>query len=115
MSGAYVRTISAMGGRLPARRTIADVAFDKAKPPARALAHRRVDLIEVALIPGREIVEADDVLPGLEERLDNVRADKPRRAGNEPAARAGAQMIGNRGGKKLAHLDSAKGVRARLS
>ena len=63
---------------------IADVAADEfAVFPARG-SDLFPDFLEVPFLPGREIVEADDLLPELEQCFDNVRADESGRAGHQP-------------------------------
>ena len=63
---------------------IADVAADEFVVfPARG-SDLFFDFLEVPSVPGREIIQADDPLPELEQCFDNVRADEPGRAGHQP-------------------------------
>lgn len=49
------------------------------------------DLIEVALMPGREVVESDHVLVEFEQRFQQVRSDEARDTGHQPGLRCGPQ------------------------
>ena len=51
----------------------------------------RLDLVEVVLVAGGEVVEADDALAQLEQSLEQVRADEAGHAGDQPGTRLGAQ------------------------
>ncbi|MBS1216743.1 MAG: hypothetical protein H6R20_1717 [Proteobacteria bacterium] len=48
-------------------------------------------------MPGGEVVEAHDLLPEPEQRLDEMRADETRAAGHEPAARIRLQFLADEG------------------
>ena len=56
------------------------------------VADRGAHLVEIAPVAGGEIVEADDRLVELEQRLDQVRADEAGAAGHEPAQRLRRQL-----------------------
>ena len=45
------------------------------------------DVVEVLLVPGDEVVDADDGLAEIEQLLEQRRADEAGDAGDEPAAR----------------------------
>ena len=77
------REIDALG-RAPACVGLADVAFDETKARPLRRTDERADFVEVAPMPGGEIVEADDALIELEKRLKQVRADEAGDAGDEP-------------------------------
>ena len=50
-------------------------------------AKRRSDLVEIALVSGGEVVEPDDVLVQVEQRLEQVGADEAGDSRDEPPAR----------------------------
>src|SRR6185369_4321374 len=75
--------VHALAG-LPARVERADVALDEAEALPLLGADRLTDLVEVVLEAGGEVVQADDFLAALEQRLDEVRSDEPRATGDEP-------------------------------
>ena len=54
------------------------------------------EFLEVAAMPGGEIVEADDLLIEREQRLDEVRADETGGARHQPAPRRGPQLPAQR-------------------
>ena len=88
-----VRTLA----RFTTGREIADVTLDETVPAPRVLANRCTDVIEVAQMPGRKIVERHDVLPGGEQGLDQVRADEAGRTRHEPApTRTGERVADDR-------------------
>lgn len=71
----------------PAVVEVADIALDKGE--ARPLVGRDEahDLIQVALVAGGEVVEADDPLIELEKGLEQVGPDEAGYAGDEPGLR----------------------------
>ncbi len=75
--------IDALDGR-GAGVAIADVAFDHPESVTVGGGHEPLELVEVALVPGREIVEPDDPLPRPQQRLDQVRSDEAGSAGHQP-------------------------------
>ena len=58
--------------RFAAGVRVGNVRLDEAVAPPRVRCDRGLDLDEVAPVAGREVVEADDVLVELEQRLDEV-------------------------------------------
>ena len=63
--------------RLPADPGIADVAFDQ---PELFPAQR---LLEIGALPGGEVVETDDPVPGRKQSVHQVRTDEPGAAGHQ--------------------------------
>src|SRR5690606_6046523 len=63
---------------------IADVAFDEVISGRRLGADPRHHVVDVALVTGREVVEADDPLTEPQELLREVGADESGRAGDDP-------------------------------
>ena len=51
------------------------------------------DVVEVALVAGEEVVDADDGLPEIEQPLEQRRADEARDAGHQPPARRVDQIL----------------------
>lgn len=75
------------GASLAAILEVADVAFDEAEVFPGKLANNRFYLIEVTLVTGSKIVEADDPLVVTEQSFEQVRADEAGNPGKQPRAR----------------------------
>src|SRR5438270_7140227 len=73
---------------------VADIALDHFETGAKLGARETLHLVEVALMPGREIVEADDVLPDLQQRLDEIGSDEPGSTRDEPARGIAGEPVG---------------------
>ncbi len=69
----------------------ANVAVDEPEARPLRLAQRRADLVEIALVSGGEVVEADDLLLQGEQCLQEVRADETGDSRDEPPPGRGAQ------------------------
>ena len=63
---------------------IADVALDEAEAAPLFGRHQLLHHVEVVLVSGEEIVEAHDALAVGEQGLQQVGADEPGHAGDEP-------------------------------
>ena len=66
---------------------VADVALDEFEPCPLRWLDERLHLIEVALIAGRKIIQPDDPLIELEQRLQQIGADEAGDAGDQPGPR----------------------------
>ena len=86
-SAAWCSTICTRSHAFDAGLPVGDVAFDERVAPPVRLADGAPHVVEIAAMPGREIVEADDFLPGREQRLHEMRADEAGAAGHQPAPR----------------------------
>src|SRR5690606_36518273 len=71
---------------------VTDVALDQREAPARARRARQ-HLIQVVPVARREVVENDDILIEPQQRLQQVRADEPRRSRNQPPAGTLTQLL----------------------
>ena len=67
-------------------RGIAQVAFDEVELQA-LVGIDREDVVEILLVTGDEVVDADDGLAEIEQLLEQRRADEAGDAGDEPAPR----------------------------
>ena len=77
--------------------------FDEARAARHAsVADRRAHLVEVAPVPGREVVEADHVLAEPQQRLEQMRADEAGAARDEPAPGLRAQPLASVASNRLA-------------
>ena len=91
----------------------ADVALDEGEPrPLRRL-DQRLHFIEIALIAGREIVEPHHALIELEQRLQQIRADKAGDAGDQPGSRL-LQAVAGETVRKRSSMASLTDARRRL-
>ena len=79
--------------RVAARSGIDDVGFDESMPAPRGVTDRGFHFVQIHAMPGRKIIEPDDILLELQQRLDEMRADKTRAARDESRERTGAQCI----------------------
>ena len=84
-SAAWCSTMDTPLHACAAGRNVGDVAFEEAVPLPCLFADRGANFVEVAAISGRKVVEADHVLPEAQQRFDQMGADEPGAAGDEPA------------------------------
>jgi hypothetical protein len=61
----------------------ADVAFDEIETRPLRRFNESLHLVEIALVGGREIVKAGDALIKLQKRLQQIRANKSSRPGDQ--------------------------------
>jgi len=71
----------------PAVRELPDVALDEGEVAPRPRAGRLPHLLQIAGIAGRVVVEADDRLVELQQRLEKVGADEAGDTRDQPATR----------------------------
>src|SRR5690348_11476713 len=67
-----------------ARFEVADVGLDEFERGPATIAELAANILEIAPVPSRKIVEAPDVLTQFEKCLDEVRSDEACSAGHEP-------------------------------
>ena len=73
---------------LPAVCEDPDIAlYEREVVPCRS-ADRFLNLVKIAGVAGREVIDAHDSLVELQQRLENIGADEARNARDEPTARA---------------------------
>ena len=78
-----------------ARLQVHDVRFDESMPAPGCGTDRNFYLVEVGAMSGCKIVEANDVLIELQQRLDEMRADESRTARDEPRQRPRRKPVGD--------------------
>ena len=78
--------------RLAAGGQVANIPFQESKPRPLRRAHQRLDLLQVLLLAGREIVQADHPLVQLQQSLQQVRADEPRDTRHQPCLGGGPEF-----------------------
>lgn len=61
---------------------VANIAFDEAEAVPLTGRHAALDFLEIAAVPGGEIVETDHVLVELEKSLSEIAADEAGGPGN---------------------------------
>ena len=66
---------------------IADVALDEVEVLPGFGSHNRLDHVQVLLVAGEEVVETDNLLPQLQQVLEEVGADEAGAACDEPVGR----------------------------
>lgn len=66
---------------------VADIALDKGEAGPLVGRDEAHDFIQVALVAGGEVIEANDPLVELEKRLEQVGPDEAGYAGDEPGFR----------------------------
>jgi len=71
---------------LPAGLHIADVAWDEFETRPIFPRQGRLDLVEIALVARRKIIESGDALAQTQQGFRQIGADKPARAGDQPGA-----------------------------
>ena len=71
-------------GRVPACCRVDDVGVQKPEAAPRTFTDTFPHLIEIAHVPGREIIEPHDTLTMLQKRLDDIAADEASCAGHKP-------------------------------
>src|SRR5690242_4704379 len=70
--------------RFSAKVKIADIAFVQPKPFPGLRSNDRFYLFKIVLVTSGKIIESDDSLIELEQRLEQVRADETGDAGDQP-------------------------------
>src|SRR6185503_19213431 len=102
--------VSAFAGR-SADVEVADIAFDH--PEVRRSDKRRSQhVVEIGAVAGREIVDADYLLPQAEQILEKVGTDKPRHARNHPHSGVGLEGFSNSSVRNTGHGLKVEGVPA---
>ena len=91
-SAAWCRTMSTSLHASLRDLGIAQVALDELELQPLVGVDRE-DVVEVALVPGQEVVDADHGLPEIEQPLEQRRADEAGDAGHEPAPRLVDQVL----------------------
>ena len=76
--------------RCPANGQVTDITLDDL---VLALAGVKQDVIEIAAIPRRKVVQTNDGLPQREERLEQVRANEAGDPGDEPCLGLDDQVV----------------------
>ena len=71
---------------------VADVALDEVEPPPLQGRHEGLDGVQIAVVAGGKVVQADHVLVELQQGLQQVAAQEAGHAGDEPAAGLRAQL-----------------------
>lgn len=72
---------------------IADVAFDKVEAGPLVCRDFPLDFIQVVLVSGGEVVQADNGLILAQQGFEQVGANKPRHAGDEPGFGVGFEIL----------------------
>ena len=70
---------------------LTDVAFDETEVSPLRGSDKGLDFIQIALVTGGKVVQADNALVELEQGFQQIAADKASHAGDEPGAGLGGQ------------------------
>ena len=79
--------------RSPAHFQIADVAFDVRVAAPRVGPDIPLNLVQIAASTRGVVVEADDLLPQVEQAFEQIRADESRYTRDEPSLRVFLQRF----------------------
>jgi hypothetical protein len=83
-----MKNIVGIRDRPSANIEVSDVALEHAEPLPESRTDLGLDIGEIMLMAGREIIEADHDLAEIKKGLDQIGTDKARSAGHQPALRA---------------------------
>lgn len=81
------------GDRALARPRIANITLDEGKALPLLWRDQTLDFIQIVLIAGGKIIQADHMLIELEQAFKQIRADKAGAACHQPAARVRLQRV----------------------
>ena len=76
-----------------AKRCVANVALVELQARPLRGEDGALDVVQVAPVAGREVIQADHALIQPQELLEQVRADKASHAGDQPALRLGTELL----------------------
>ena len=90
--GGLVQHMVGAAHRQAAGVQVADIAFDKAEPLPGVLTHVLPHLIQIVLVAGGEVVQADHGLAQAQQGFQQVGADKAGHAGDQPGFGVGLEV-----------------------
>ncbi len=73
--------------------TIADIGLDELERSPVSLAHLRANVVQIAAMTSREIIESTHLLAGPQQRFDQMRTNETGRARDQPMRRSGGQGV----------------------